>query len=174
MAKKKVEKADKRQLTTGLKLRATKNDTPQAVKEETVALLNHLLAEFLDLALATKQAHWNMRGKNFIGVHEMLDPFNDSLLDYADKIAERAVQLGGTALGTSQYIVATSNMAAYPTNIVSTDDHLKELQTRYGVLANALRAAVDRGLGDESTINILTDASDDLDKYLWFIEAHLG
>lgn len=154
-------------------LHYTRNDTPEKVKKETIKVLNHLLAEFLDLALATKQAHWNMRGKNFIAVHEMLDPFNAKLLDYADMIAERIVQLGGVAYGTAELISGESNMKPYPTNIVCTVEHLKELADRYGVLANSLRKVIDQELGDQTSINILTNASDDMDKYLWFIEAHI-
>ncbi|MDR2902416.1 MAG: DNA starvation/stationary phase protection protein Dps [Lactobacillales bacterium] len=154
-------------------IRYTRNDTSEKVKKETIKLLNHLLAEFIDLALSTKQAHWNMRGSNFIGVHEMLDPFNDKLNDYADTIAERIVQLGGVALGTAGLVAQTSSFEDYPTTIVTVEDHLKELAVRYGALANALRTVIDKGLADSGTENILTDASDDLDKYLWFIEAHL-
>ena len=155
-------------------IRQTLNDTPLKTKKDVILLLNHLLSEFLDLALMTKQAHWNMRGKNFIAVHEMLDPFNAKLLEYADTIAERIAQLGGTAYGTSQLVVKNSSLAEYPTDISSTDDHLKALLERYATLANAVRKVVEEGLTDEGTANFLTDASNDLDKYLWFIEANLG
>lgn len=155
-------------------IRYTRNDTSPKVKKEMAKLLNHFLAEFLDLALATKQAHWNMRGRNFIGAHEMLDPFNEKLLDYADTIAERIVQLGGVAYGTVQLVAGSSSFAEYPTTIVSVEDHLTELANRYGILANSLRNTIEKELGDQATLNILTDACDDLDKYLWFLEAHLG
>ena len=156
------------------KIRKNVNDTPMKTKEDVVLLLNHLLSEFLDLALMTKQAHWNMRGKNFIAIHEMLDPFNAKLLDYADTIAERIAQLGGTAYGTSQLVAQNSSLAEYPTDISSTDEQLSALLERYATLANAVRKVVEDGMTDEGTANFLTDASNDLDKYLWFIESNLA
>ncbi len=151
----------------------TRNNTPEEVKQETIKLLNHLLADFLSLALDTKQAHWNMRGKTFIAVHEMLDPFHKQLMDYADELAERIAQLGGVAYGTPDLIASESSFEAYPTNIHCVRMHLTELSVRYGALANALRAVVDKKLCDEGTLNLVTDMSNTLDKYLWFIEAHL-
>lgn len=155
------------------KIRETTNSTSMETKKEVIAVLNHLLCEFLDLALMTKQAHWNMRGQNFIAVHEMLDPFNEKLLGYADTIAERIVQLGGTAYGTSQIIPEATSLTPYPTDISSTQDHLNNLLERYSTLGNTVRKILDDELLDEGSANFITDASNDLDKYMWFIESHL-
>ena len=143
------------------------------VQEESIRILNEYLADFLNLALITKQAHWNMRGSNFIAVHEMLDPFNDKLLEYADTFAERVVQMGGTALGTPETIVDETSFDAYPTNIFQVNEHLSELIKRYATTANNIRADIDANLADAATIDILTAAVEDLDKYVWFMESHL-
>lgn len=160
-------------ITERMMIRSTLNNVDPDIKEKIIPVLNDLLAEFLGLALLTKQAHWNMRGYNFISVHEMLDPFNEKLLDYADKIAERAVQLGGSALGRPDDITDHAAFVTYPKDIFMVEDHLNELHTRYATVANHVRTVISDGFGDETTLNILTDASEDLDKYLWFIEAQL-
>jgi starvation-inducible DNA-binding protein len=151
------------------------NDLRSNAKTVAIELLNARLADAIDLALATKQAHWNIKGPQFIGIHELLDQFRDQLDDYVDKMAERATALGGTALGTSQTVSGTSTLPAYPTDIYTIRDHLTALVERWGKVANAVRQNIDDAAeaGDQGTSDLFTEASRGLDKSLWFLEAHL-
>ncbi len=103
-----------------------------------------------------------------------LDGFRKDLDGHVDTIAERAVQLGGTALGTSQVVAADSKLAAYPTDIYTTKDHLAALIDRFAETGKAARAAIDEAdeAGDADTADIFTAYSRTLDKSLWFLEAH--
>jgi len=153
----------------------TQNDLKSNAKNAMIALLNARLAEGIDLALLTKQAHWNVKGPQFIAVHEMIDGFRTEIDGHVDTVAERIVQLGGTALGTSQAVVKATPLASYPLDIYQTKDHLRALIERYGKAANAVRAAIDEAdeAGDKDTADILTAYSRALDKALWFLEAHV-
>lgn len=152
----------------------TKNDLKTNAKKVSIDLLNARLAEAIDLALITKQAHWNVKGPQFIAIHEMLDKFRDELDEHVDIIAERAVQLGGTAHGTSQEVTKTTSLKPYPTDIHKTKDHLAALIERYAATAKNTRKAIDDAddAGDADTADIFTNYSRALDKLLWFLEAH--
>lgn len=152
----------------------TRNDLKSNTKTESIALLNARLADAIDLALITKQAHWNVKGPQFIAIHEMLDKFRDDIDEHVDTIAERAVQLGGTAHGTSQDVAKSTKLKPYPTDIHKTRDHLAALIDRYAAAGKLARAAIDEAdeAGDADTADIFTAYSRSLDKLLWFLEAH--
>jgi starvation-inducible DNA-binding protein len=158
-----------------MKNHPTKNNLKSNAKSASIELLNARVADCIDLALLTKQAHWNLKGRQFIGVHEMLDGFRTQVDGYVDTMAERAVQLGGTALGTTQTTAKGTTLSPYPVDIYAIPDHLIALVERYGKAANNVRESIDQAdeAGDADTADIFTEVSRGLDKALWFLEAHI-
>ena len=144
-------------------------------KTAMIDLCNARLADAIDLSLAIKQAHWNLKGPSFIGVHELLDQVRDRMDNNADTVAERVAQLDGIALGTTQKVEDATKLAPYPTNIHKMEDHVGALVERFAVLSKSVREAIDTATdaGDPTTADIFTEFSRDLDKDLWFLNSHL-
>ncbi|RYG99012.1 MAG: DNA starvation/stationary phase protection protein Dps [Alphaproteobacteria bacterium] len=144
-------------------------------KSAMIDLLNARLADAIDLALITKQAHWNLKGPTFIAVHELLDQLRDDVDEHVDIIAERVAQLDGVALGTVQTVGQATRLAPYPTDIRKVSDHVSALVERYAALSSSTRAAIDTAdeAGDADTADIFTAFSRVLDKNLWFLKSHL-
>ena len=152
----------------------TKNDLPEGVRVKVVQLLNERLADCIDLQTQTKQAHWNVKGPHFIALHELFDQVNAAVEDYVDEIAERAVQLGGVAEGTARIVARRSTLAEYPP-AVDGRSHVEALSSALAAFGQSARKAIDEAdkLGDRDTADIFTEVSRGIDKWLWFVEAHL-
>lgn len=139
-----------------------------------IALLSQRLAEVIDLSLQAKQAHWNVKGPNFIALHELFDKAAKELVGLIDGIAERAVEFGGVALGTVQSVATTSRLAAYPLDIASGKEHFAALSKPLPNVGAAVRSAInaDTNAGDAATADLFTETLRSVDKLLWLIEAH--
>ena len=157
------------------KLIRTKNDLPADVRAQVIELVNRRLADCIDLQTQTKTAHWNVKGPNFIGLHKLFDEVNEAVEDYVDMLAERAVQLGGTAEGTLRTAAERSELDEYPLDITSGTDHVKALSSALAAFGERARRAIDETdeLGDADTMDIFTEISRGTDKWLWFVEAHI-
>ena len=66
---------------------------------QVAVLLQSRLHALNDLQLTLKHAHWNVVGRDFIGVHEMLDPQIDLVRAMVDETAERIATLGASPNG---------------------------------------------------------------------------
>ncbi len=155
-------------------LNPTSNSLRPVTREKVIALLNARLADAIDLQLQAKQAHWNVKGSNFIGLHELFDDVAEAVEGHADELAERAVALGGMVAGTVQAVAGGTTLAAYPTGAQKWTAHVEHLSAALGAFGKNVREAIDKAeeFGDAGTADLFTDISRDIDKYTWFVEAH--
>ena len=156
-------------------MQATKNDLSELKRIPLAVLLNQALAELIDLQLQAKQAHWNVKGPNFIALHELFDTVSADAAAFADSVAERITALGGQAEGTINVVGRRTTLRAYPVEIVAGRDHVEALSTSMAVVGKSIRSSIDRAveLGDADTADLFTEISRGLDKKLWFVESHL-
>ncbi|WP_034342657.1 DNA starvation/stationary phase protection protein Dps [Deinococcus misasensis] len=137
--------------------------------------LNQLVADLFDLYSQVKQAHWNLKGMQFIAVHELLDQHAAELLTFIDELAERASTLGGYALGTVRQSAKSTRLPELSVQLTDVRSYISALSDAYAVAARCARENINDAdeKGDKVTADLFTEVSTALDKRLWFLEAHL-
>jgi starvation-inducible DNA-binding protein len=148
---------------------------PAAARAEVVQSLLARLADGLDLHSQIKVAHWNIKGPRFAALHPLFETFAISLAAHNDTIAERAVTLGGVALGTARQVAAASKLPEYPEGVSRDLEHVKLLAERFELYLEGMRAS--RRLadehGDEDSHDILAAVITEFEKHAWFLLASL-
>jgi starvation-inducible DNA-binding protein len=141
---------------------------------EVADLLQKQLSTYNDLHLTLKHIHWNVVGPNFIGVHEMIDPQVELVRGYADEVAERIATLGKSPQGTPGAILKDRTWDDYSVGRDTVQAHLAALDLVYTGLIEDTRKTIHRaGELDPVTENILEEHAAELEKFQWFVRAHL-
>ena len=156
------------------KMYETENDISLKQRTEMNRLMNQRLADAVDLQMQMKQAHWNVKGPSFIGLHELFDKVDEAVEAYVDMIAERIVQLGGIAEGTVRVSAARSRLAEYPLSIADGLSHVEAVARALSTFGYEVRNTIGEAedLDDADTADLFTEVSRGIDKWLWFVEAH--
>src|SRR5712671_4700334 len=167
-------KPSTRNLAETPKMYETENDIPKQRRSELNALMNQQLANAVDLQTQMKQAHWNVKGPHFIGLHELFDQIDEAVEGYVDLIAERIVQLGGVAEGTARVAAERSRLEEYPLDIADGHAHVEAVAKALSTFGHEARKTIDEAdeLQDADSADIFTEVSRGIDKWLWFVEAH--
>lgn len=152
----------------------TENDISLMRRTELNRLLNQHLASSIDLLMQMKQAHWNVKGPNFIALHQLFDNLHEGIETQVDLIAERVVQLGGIAAGTVRFAAAGSRLAEYPSSISEGPSHVEAVARALSTFGHQTRTAIAEAqeFDDAVTADILTEVTRKIDQSLWFVEAH--
>jgi starvation-inducible DNA-binding protein len=153
----------------------TQNDISSANRKKLCDLIQASVADCFDLLSQAKQAHWNVRGPNFIALHELFDQVHAALEPHLDVMAERIAQLGGQVHGTVRAAAKATSLKEYPLDISDGQEHVKALSAAIASFGKTARENIDAAdkLGDMDAADIFTALSRDLDKYLWFVESHM-
>ena len=149
-------------------------DLPLDERIELNTLMNLRLASAIDLQLQMKQAHWNVKGPSFIGLHKLFDEIDEAVEFYVDNIAERIVQLGGIAEGTVRVAASRSRLEEYPLTLADGMAHVHAVSRALSTFGHEARITIGEAeaLNDADTADLFTEISRGIDKWLWFVEAH--
>ena len=170
-----AQKKNSKDSRAGVRMVETRIDLPSDTRRQMVQLCNEQLADTFDLFSQTKQAHWNVKGPQFYHLHELYDELAEKLLGHVDLIAERATALGGAATGTAQMAAQATRLPDFSAGPVGSMESVEMLVERYAAVAESTRQAIDQAeqAEDMDTSDLFIEVSRDLDKSLWFLEAHL-
>src|SRR2546428_12953602 len=120
----------------------TKNDLPEKVRTQVVALLQERLADCIDLEAQSKHAHWNVKGPSFIALHELFDKVAENVEEHIDTLAERVTALGGTARGTLAAVARATSLRPYPDDIKEGIAHVAAPSAALADYGAKLRAGI--------------------------------
>lgn len=127
-----------------------------------------------DLQLTLKHAHWNVVGRDFIAVHEMLDPQIELVRGAVDVLAERMAAMGVPPVGTPGALVASRSWDDYGLVRATCEQHLAALDIVYdGVIGDHRKVLEQVGEIDPVTEDILVGQTRELEQFQWFLRAHL-
>lgn len=150
-------------------------DLQNDVRAKVLPVLQTAQASALDLMGQCKQAHWNVKGPNFIALHMFFDTLHGIVATMVDDFAERTVALGGMAEGR---LTQAAKLSTLPPYTAGTDEkeHVASLVKAFSAFAAQCREAIDTttAMGDAATADLFTATTRELDKQLWMIESHLG
>ena len=148
---------------------------PEEQQAKLIELLNRRLADAIDLQLQSRQAYWNVKGPHFMALRDLFDKVSHGVEEYANQIAEHIVQLGGIAEGTVQAAARRSSLEEYWLSTADRQGHIHAISAELTDFGKHVRYASEQAtlLQDPDTADIFTEIARGIDKWLWFVEAHL-
>ena len=154
--------------------------TPKAGANADVAsgvaqFLTPVVQELVALAVNGKQAHWHVRGANFIAVHELLDDVVAHAQEWADLAAERVVALGLPVDGRLKSVADKSGAANPKLGFQPYDEAIADIVAQIDLTAEKLAEAID-GLAELDPVSqdVVIEIRRGLDKDRWFLFSHIA
>lgn len=139
-----------------------------------IATLQSVLVDLIDLGLLGKQAHWNVYGPGFRPIHLQLDELVEEVLEWQDEVAERIAALGGNPDGRASTVVASSEITEVPAGPLRDTDCVKDMTDRLAAVSASIVGRFADLEDDLPSQDILIGIAAGLDKQAWFFRAQLG
>lgn len=144
--------------------------TRTTASEKLRGYLQRVLIDLIDLHLQGKQAHWNVTGRGFRSLHLQLDELVAIAREESDVIAERMRALQVVPDGRTETIAATSDLTAYPADLVSVTDTVDNIVERINQTVTVIREAhSDVDAEDPATADLLNNTISQLEQQAWMI-----
>ncbi|QDO89951.1 DNA starvation/stationary phase protection protein [Ornithinimicrobium ciconiae] len=149
--------------------------TSSEVAAGAAQLLSPVVIDLEALVVDGKQAHWHVRGPNFVGVHELLDQVVAHAQDFADTAAERIVAMGLPLDARIETVAAKNTLPTLTEGFISSDELIPQVIAQLDAVIATTREAI-KGLDevDLSSQDVAIAIEQGLVKDRWFLQAHLA
>lgn len=143
---------------------------------DVVSILNQNLATLIDLKLRLKQAHWNVRGLNFIGLHKLFDKAQGEVEGFYDTVAERIGALGDEARGTLEDVKDSTRLDEYMLGTANGEKHVSAIMQSLDKACGETKQAIADCLEakDQATADAFIEITRGLDQLRYLIGSHYG
>ena len=137
--------------------------------------LTPVVQDLIALAVNGKQAHWHVRGANFIGVHEFLDEIVAHAQAASDEVAERIVALGLPVDGRISTVASRTSTPELTDGFQQSVVTIREMVAQLDAVIGTVYAAV-QGLDEVDPVSqdIVIAIAQQLDKDRWFLASHIA
>ncbi len=137
--------------------------------------LTPVLHDLIALAVNGKQAHWHVRGTNFIGVHEFLDEVVEHAQQAADTAAERIIALGLPVDGRIGTVASRATTPELKPGFQQWEVTVREVVAQIDAVLATVYRAVD-GLEDVDPVSqdLVIAIAQQFDKDRWFLYSHFA
>lgn len=159
-------------------VRETRIDMPEDAKSASIDCLNDNLANTLFAVLASKFAHWNVKGTGFYPAHQLFDKIYEFYSDAADTLGERITALGGVAEGLLHHVSGNSSIVYDADANNNVRVHTTAMAEMLGIIANGYREGIEvvrvSNVNDQLTQDVFIELGREADKLLYFLESELS
>tara|TARA_A100001015_G_C15036010_1_gene736253 strand:+ start:313 stop:762 length:450 start_codon:yes stop_codon:yes gene_type:complete len=145
----------------------------KAYAATSIEALRHVLGDTYVLAVKTQNAHWNLEGESFIGLHLLLERQYKELVTAIDVVSERIRALGDVSPGDMATFIALARLQEEKSLVDPRESILKlaDDHTRLSTLLEEHIAILEPD-NDYGTIDLFTDRIRDHDHEAWLLRAH--
>jgi starvation-inducible DNA-binding protein len=150
---------------------------PDKDTEEIVTLLNTLLADENVLYTKTRNAHWNISGPDFFGLHKLFEGQYEALDIVIDDIAERVRSLGHFALGSLRDFLSVTHMDEENHDFSNPKQILQALVNDHETIIRIIRndiAPISDKYKDLGTADFVTGIMEKHEKMAWMLRASIS
>jgi starvation-inducible DNA-binding protein len=155
-------------------------ETQIGIKKENLSQvahsLNALLADEHILYIKTRNAHWNVEGRDFHTQHIFFESQYSQLEEIIDDVAERIRSLGHYAEATLQNFLKQTHLTELRREKNDSPGFMKELLADHESIIIHLREDINRYANDwhdQGTSDFVTSLMETHEKMAWMLRAHL-